>query len=214
MSVSIATLGERALRRLGVAIIPVEDRPPLVTYVPAATIAINALIALGVIASDETPSPDDQALALAKVTQVQASLAAAAVVWWDDSGVPMAVAEEYTRLAATQLASAFGKPGDIQSYGIFEDRVRRMALVLSANDYANNAVQAVHDDLVARGRARWSVFDIPEVAELPYEVLAANRLAALFDKQIDPNGEAMATRALAQYIALPTSGEPVQGNYF
>jgi hypothetical protein len=112
------------------------------------------------------------------------------------------------------LASAFGKAVDPQLLPMFEARVRRMALVLSANDHATRAVQAVHDDLSARGKVRWSVFDIPEAAELPYELLAANRLAPLFDKPLDPNADAMAMRALAQYIALPTSGEAVVGTYF
>jgi hypothetical protein len=216
MSATVAELGERALRRLGVAIVPVADRPMLTSMVvPVDVVATNALIALAVIALDETPSNADQALALAKVLQVQASLASQAVVWWTDAeGVPMAVAEEYTRLVATQLASAFGKPADMQSYGMFEDRVRRMALVLGAPDYAEGAVQATHDDLVARGRARWSVWDIPEMCEEPYVWLAANRLAPLFDKQPSPRDDIAADVALARYIALPTSGEPVQGNYF
>ncbi|HXI78044.1 MAG TPA: hypothetical protein VNH21_12960, partial [Steroidobacteraceae bacterium] len=66
MAVSIATLGERALRRLGVAIIPAADRPALAAPVALAAIATNALLWLAIIAADETPSPADAALALAK----------------------------------------------------------------------------------------------------------------------------------------------------
>jgi len=216
MSVSIATLGERALRRLGVAIVPIADRPMLVSkVVPVDIIATNALVELGVIAADETPAPLDQALALAKAVQVQASLAAQALVWWSDAeGVPMAVAEEYTRLTAMSCASAFGKQVDPQMLGLLEARVRRMALVLGAPDYANDAVQWVHDDLAARGKVRWSCIDIPPYAEEPYVWLAANRLAPLFDKDVNPNDDVAASIALARYVALPTSGEAVPVAYF
>lgn len=214
MTVGIDTIGERALRRLGVAIVPVADRPMLTSMVPPATIATSALIELGVIASDETPSASDQALALAKVTQVQASLTSQANVWWDDTGVPMALAEEYTRLTAMMLASSFGKQVDPQMLAVWEARVRRMALVLSSPDIGTEAVQAVHDLLSATGRVRWTVWDIPTAAEMPYELLAANRLAPLFDKPADAASDAIAARALAQIIALGTSGETVVASYF
>ena len=75
-------------------------------------------------------------------------------------------------------------------------------------------MQAVHDALVARGLARWSTFDIPVAAEMPYEMLAANRLAPLFDKQADPNDDILASRTLMQIIALPTVGETVRVAYY
>jgi hypothetical protein len=211
---SIADLGERALRRIGVAIIPVADRPPLNAMVAPASVATSALVELGVIAADETPSASDQALALAKVQAVQASLAAQALVWWDDAGIPSALVEEYTKLAAQQMATSFGKAGDLQIYTAIEARVRHVALVLSAPDLATAAVQAVHDNLAARGLVRWTVFDIPPAAIDPYVALAAAALAPRFDQQADPNAVVAATRSLAQIIALPTSGERVQVEYF
>jgi hypothetical protein len=210
----IATLGERVLRRLGVAVVPVADRPTLSTMIDPATIATDALVALGVIAADEVPAASDLALANATVASVQDSLASQAIVWWDNSGVPSAVREEYAKMAAAQMASAFGKQADPQIYAMLEARVRRMALVLSSFDLASEAVQAVHDGLAATGRVRWTVFDIPPAVELPYELLAANRLAPLFDKPADAGAELMATRQLAQIIALPTSGERTVAEYF
>ena len=321
MTVAVSTIAERALRRLGVAVVPVADRPALNTrvapadiataalvelgviatgqvpptqaaIVPSASIATNALVKLGVIASDETPSPTDAALAQAavtavhsslvaqgnadwtsaaitdavaeeyaglaaahmassfgkavdpamvqllegrvaavarvsramalaqsKVTQVQASLISQANVSWDNLGVPTAVAEEYIRLTAMALASSFGQKVDPQMLGVFEGGagLRRAAAVMAApTNSAANAVyaKAVHDGLVARGLARWSVFDVPVAAELPYEMLAANRLAPLFDKQADPNDDVLASRALMQIIALGTTGESVRVAYF
>ena len=202
------------MRRLGVAVIPIADRPPLATMITPEVIATDALVELGVIAADEVPSASDQALALAKVGAVQDSLASQAIVWWDNSGVPSALREEYTKMAASQMASSFGKAADPAVYALFENRVRRMALVLSGTDHAQRAVQAVHDDLAARGRVRWTTFDIPVAAEMPYEILAANRLAPLFDKQGNPAEDMMAMRTLAQIIALPTSGERTRAEYF
>jgi hypothetical protein len=155
-----------------------------------------------------------QALAVSKVSQVQASLVSQALVTWDNLGVPTAVAEEYTQLTALALASSFAVKMDPQMQPILETRVRRMAMILGAPDVAADAVMAVHNSLVARGLARWSVFDIHPAAELPYEMLAASRLAPLFDKQADPNDDALASRALAQIIALPSSGEPVRAVHF
>jgi hypothetical protein len=210
----VSDLGERALRRIGVAVVPVADRPPLNAMVSPASVATAALVELGVIASDETPTASDQALALAKVQAVQDSLTARALTWWDNTGIPSAVAEEYTKMAATLAATSFGKAGDIQIYAALEARVRQVALVLSAPDLATAAVQAVHDDLAARGRVRWSIQDIPPAAVDPYVALAAAALAPRFEQQFPPDAVVAATRSLAQIIALPTSGERVQTEYF
>ncbi len=215
MSVTIAALGERALRRLGVAVVPVSDRPALSTMVADVTIATNALIELGVIAADETPSTADQALAEAKLAAVQDSLTAQAVTWWGNSaGVPRAVQEEYTKLTALFMASSYGKQADPAQLPMLEGRVRRMALILSSPDLATEAVQGVHDDLASLGYVRWSVFDIPAAVEGPYEIMGANQLAPLFDKPVDVRADAEAMRSIARYIALGTSGETVRAVYF
>jgi len=210
----IATLGERALRRLGVAVIPVADRPPLTTMIAPDTIATDALVELGVIAADEIPSAADQALALAKLGAVQDSLTSQALVWWDNTGIPSALREEYTKMTAAQMATSFGKQADPAVYALLENRVRRMALVFTGPERATEAVQAVHDHLVATGRARWSSWDIPPAADLPYELLAANRLAPLFEKPADAGADVLAMRSLAQIIALPSSGERTVAEYF
>jgi hypothetical protein len=316
VTASVATLGERALRRLGVAVVPVADRPPLNTRLSPAAIATNALVELGeiataqvpltqaavvpsdtiatlaltklgVIASDETPSTPDmtlaqnavaavhanlvaqgiadwtsaaitsavseeyaalaalhmassfgrqpdaamlpvleqriaavsriiraQNLALAKVQAVQASLTAQANVFWDDTGIPTSVAEEYTRLTAIALASSFGKQADPSLIPALEARVKRASMVYRAPTDAQDAVMAVHNDLSARGRVRWSVWDIPPAAEEPYVVKAANLLAPLFDMPADARSDVAADIALARMIALESSGELVRADYF
>jgi hypothetical protein len=214
MTVSVATLGERALRRLGVAIVPEAERPSLIVTVPAATIATNALIELGVIASDETPSTTDQALALAKTNSVHDSLVAQSFVRWTVGAIPQAVAEEYIKLTAAAAATAFGKQADLQAYTALEQRVRKIAMMMQAGDEATVAVLAVHRDLVARDMARWSSFDIPDAAEQSYVMLAAQLLAPSFGGQVNPQENLVAMALLAKYIALGPSGERVHAEYY
>lgn len=214
MPATVAQLGERALRRLGVAVVAAAARPALSAVVPAATIATRALIMLGVIAADETPSAADQALALGKVEAVHDQLVAQGFVSWPLAAIPQAVAEEMTRLAALHLAPAFGKAADPAMQDAIETRIRRVAVVMGAPDLAAEAVLAVHSDLTARGKARWSVFDIPSAVEHPYVVLAANILAPEFGLPVDDRSGLMAMTRLAQIIALPLTDEVLAVEFF
>jgi hypothetical protein len=87
-------------------------------------------------------------------------------------------------------------------------------MVLSADDNAQQAVQAVHDDLVMRGIARWTSQDIPDPVGPQYAVLAADRLAPLFGMDTDAKDSALAMVSIYRFIALPTSGETVTAAYF
>lgn len=214
MSVSVATLGERALRRLGVAVVPVADRPALTVTIAAATIATNALLWLAIVAAEETATPTDQAYALTKVGAVHDSLVAQGFVSWPLSAIPRYVSEEYVLLTAMHCAPSYGKAADPAQLPVIEARVRKASLVLRAPTLANEAVMAVHRHLVATGAARWSVFDIPDAAEYPVMLMAANELAPAFGQQANPADAVTAMRALAQIIALPSTGEHVTAVYF
>jgi hypothetical protein len=215
MTVSIGTIAQQALRRLGVRIVPLDDSPTLTEMVPFATIATNALIELGVIASDETPIPSDQALMLDKVASVHAALDAQGVVWWPSGSVPRAFVEEYTKLTAAMAGSSFGKAIDPAMVALLEARIRKGAMVLSSDDNAQQAVQAVHDDLVMRGIARWTSLDIPNALGDPYVVLTCANLDPLFGLQTtDANDVRDAMVAIYRYVALPSSGETVSVAYF
>jgi hypothetical protein len=214
VSVPVSTLAQQTLRLLGVRVVPLDDSPVLTELVPVATIATMALVELGVIASDETPIPSDQALALDKVASVHAALDAQGVIWWDATAVPRAFVEEFTKLAAGQMASSFGKAVDPAVLALLEARVRKGAMVLSADDNAVRAVMDVHNDLAMRGIARWSSQDIPDAVGNSYVVLAADALAPLFERKTDPKDAAMAMVAIFRYVALPTSGERIVVEYF
>ena len=214
MTTSVGTIAQKALRRLGVRVVPVDDSPTLTEMVPFATIATGALIELGVIASDETPIPSDQSLMVDKVASVHAALDAQGIVWWPSGSVPRAFTEEYVKLAAAFAGSSFGKAIDPAMVPLLEARVRKGAMVLSADDNAQQAVQAVHNDLVMRGIARWTSLDIPEALSDPYATLAADALAPLFGGDTDPNDTRDAMVAIYRYVALPSSGETVSTAYF
>ena len=214
MTTSIGTIAQKALRRLGVRVVPLDDSPTLTETVSVATIATAALVELGVVASDETPIPSDQSLMVDKATSVHAALDAQGAVWWTSDAIPRAFVEEYTKLTAAMAGSSFGKAIDPAMVPLLEARVRKGAMVLSADSKAQEAVQAIHDDLVMRGLARWTSLDIPEPVGEAYEVLAADRLAPLFGGDTDPRDTQAAMIAIYRYIALPTSGETVSTAYF
>jgi hypothetical protein len=214
MTVSIGTIAQKALRRLGVRVAPVDDSPTLTEMVPVATIATMALVELGVIASDETPIPSDQALMVDKVASVHAALDAQGVVWWPSGSVPRAFTEEYVKLSAAMAGSSFGKAIDPAMVSLLEARVRKGAMVLSADTKAQEAAQAIHDDFVMRGIARWTSLDIPNPVGEAMEVLTADRLAPLFGGDTDPRDTQAAMVAIYRYVALPSSGETVSVAYF
>ena len=123
--------------------------------------------------------------------------------------------EEYTKLTAAHASSSFGKATDPAVIALLEGRVRRGAMVIASHDIAVEAVMAVHNDLVGRGVARWSSNDIPEMAALSYEQLAAYNLAPKFPPAEQDKAEvAQAMSSLFKITALPTSGERVVVEYF
>ena len=214
MTTSVGTIAQKALRRLGVRVVPLDDSPTLTETVPVATIATAALVELGVIASDETPIPSDQALMLDKVASVHAALDAQGVVWWPSGSVPRAFVEEYTKLTAAMAGSSFGKSIDPAIVALLEARVRKGAMVLSADDNAQQAVQAVHDDLVMRGIARWTVQDIPEALSRSVCHARGRCAGTAVRWRHRPNDTRDAMVAIYRYVALPSSGETVSTAYF
>jgi hypothetical protein len=214
VTVSIGTIAQQALRRLGVRIVPLDDSPVLTETVATAIIATQALVELGVIAPDETPSQYDLDLTSDKLASVHAALDAQGVVWWTVYEIPRGFTEEYVKLTAAMSASSFGKTVDPTIVALLEGRIRKGAMVLSADDNANQAVQAVHDYLVMRGVARGTVFDIPDAVGNQYAVLAADRLAPLFGMETDPKDAALAMISIYRFVALPSSGETVAAAYF
>jgi hypothetical protein len=155
-----------------------------------------------------------QALALARVAVVHDALVSQGNASWPLSAIPQAVADEYAGLVAQSVAPSLGQAADPKMIAALEERVRRAALVARGQALAEQAVQAVHDDLAARGKARWTIRDIPRAAERPYVMLAAYHLAPEFGVTPSEPDRGMATIDLIRLAALPSSGERTRAEYF
>jgi hypothetical protein len=153
-----------------------------------------------------------QAMAEAKVAELNASMIARGNISWTD--IPVAAAEQYIQITALALAPIFGQEADSKLFLMLEERIRQISVIARAPQDAHDAVMAVHTELSSSDKVRWSVFDIPPSAEQPYVVKAANRIAMNFGKQVDPRAEAASDAVLARIIALPSSGEIVRTMYF
>jgi hypothetical protein len=214
MAATVSDLGARVLRRLGIAAVAASDRPGQSAPVTVETVAREALQWLGVIAADETPAPADASLAQEKVRHIADSLIAQGLVGWSADAIPAAVAEEVVRLVAMHLAPAYGKTTDPAQLEAIEGRIRRVSLIVGAPQIAEQAVMDVHANLDARGKTRWTVWDLPDFVEGPYIMMAANLVAPQFGLPADPAADVRAMRELAQVTALPSEGEPVRAVYF
>jgi hypothetical protein len=215
MAATIADLGARVLRRLGVAVVAAADRPALTALVSVDRIATRALQMLGVVASDETPAAADMEIAREQVAMVHDALVGAGCrvlvdqrhpacrrgrihpPGGDASGADLRQAGGPGHPGRDRGASA---PGGVQ--------------LLNAPAVAEQAVMDVHANLDARGKTRWGAFDIPDYAEEPVVVLAANRCAPAFGLPVDPAADVRAMRDLAQVIALGAGPEPIRAEYF
>jgi hypothetical protein len=155
-----------------------------------------------------------QALAEARVNAIHDELVGSAHVSWAASAIPQAVSDDYVALTMIKLAPVFEIKADPNGIPAMEARIRHFSLVQRAPDLATEAVTAVHADLAARGKVRWTLTDIPLAAELPYLLLAAFKLAPEFDKPANVNDYTLAEKSIARLIALPTSGERVRAQYF
>ena len=155
-----------------------------------------------------------QTLAEARVNAIHDELVGSAHVSWAASAIPQAVSDDYVALAMIKLAPVFEIKADPSGVPVLEARVRHFSPVQRAPALATEAVMAVHADLGARGKLRWTVWDIPQAAEQPMVLLAAFRLGPEFDRQVAPSDVIQAEHALARMIALPTSGERVRAEYF
>ena len=211
---TVIELGARALQRLGVAVVTAADRPAPEATIGYSEVATAALQELGVVGADETPATADQQLASSKALSVHGALSGSGLVTWASTAIPRAVAEDYIKLTAAQLASSFGKVAGPEVITAFEARVRRYALVTAAGDLATQAVMDLHNELASTGVAEWTTQDIPPGAEEPYVTLAAVALAPTFEKQVDPNMALMARQRLRRLVALPSAGDPVRAEYF
>jgi hypothetical protein len=156
-----------------------------------------------------------QARALAKVQAVQAELNDLGLVTWTADAIPASLADAMASMAAMQMGPEFGKEFDPKMYAFNQDRVRRVSMGGPAGQaLAEQKVRAVHYSLDARGRTRWTLYDLPEWAEEPYVLMAATLLAPECGAKADPTWYAAADMDLMRIVSLPSEREPVRAVYF
>ena len=155
-----------------------------------------------------------QTLAEARVNAVHDELVGNAHVSWAASAIPQAVSDDYVALTMIKVAPLFEIKADPAGVPLLEARIRHFSMVQLAPALATEAIMAVHADWAARGKVRWSSFDIPAAAEEPYVLRAAFKLAPEFDKPANPNDYTWAEKSIARIITLPTSGERTPAVYF
>jgi len=153
-------------------------------------------------------------LALEQAEAAHAQLVAIGAASWDKDHIPVAVADQYIELVRMAVAPLLRVEIPNADRQALQEQVRRVSLVLGSQTLAEDAVMATHANLAAQGKARWSIFDIPDFAEAIYEVLAANRLAPAFGVPIDQISGAAAMADLNRLVALGASSEPVRAEYF
>lgn len=156
-----------------------------------------------------------QTRAVDKVQAVQNEVNALGLVTWTSDAIPAAVVDPLAALAVLQMGPEFGKEFDPKMWEFNLNRIRMVSMGGPAGQaLAEQKIKAVHYSLEARGRARWSLYDVPSWAEEPIVLMAAVLLAPECGVKADPNWAVGAEMDLMRIISLPSNREPVQVAYF
>jgi hypothetical protein len=156
-----------------------------------------------------------QARAEVKVRSIQSELNGMGIASWGADAIPASMGDAYATLVAEMLGPDFGKEQNPKAFGINWDRVRQIAMGGPAGQaLAEQKIRAVHASLDARGKTRWTLYDLPIYAEEPYVMMAAYMLAGEFQIKGDPSWWATAEVDLARIVSIPSDGGVVQACYF
>lgn len=162
-----------------------------------------------------------QTLAEARVVEVHEALNGAGLVEWPVTAVPLTEVEAYVAMTASLLAPIYNVGQDAAGREVWASTwrssfasVRRSAIVRRAPELASQKIMAVHQAYAARGRVRWTIWDIPVYVEEPYVLLAASIMAPECDVKADPSWAVQGDQLISQFIALGSSGERVAAEYF
>lgn len=156
-----------------------------------------------------------RARAVAKITAAHEELNALGVVDYTADAIPPSAAESYIALAVAALGPSFGRPADPAAEQAEMARIRRIAMGGPAGQaLAEQKVLAVHGDLDARGKVRWTLMDLPDFAEEAYVFMAATWLAPECGVEANPNWWPLAEQMLARAVSVPSARQPVVAVYF
>lgn len=156
-----------------------------------------------------------QARAADKVAAVQQEINALGLVTWTDAAIPAAVVDPMAALAVLQMGPEFGREFDPKVWEFNVQRIRMVSMGGPAGQaLAEQKVRAVQWSLEARGRARWTMFDVPRWAEESLVAMAATLLGPECGVKPDPAWMPMAEMELMRIVSLPSNREPVTAVYF
>lgn len=155
------------------------------------------------------------ARAIVRVGLVHEELNAIGLVSWTSDTIPVSVSDCYMAMASSKMEAEGGAALTDAQYAVQVQRVRMVAMGGPAGQaLAEQKVRAVHFSLEARGRVRWTLFDVPDFAEEPYVLKAAVLLGPECGVKVDPTWDIQAERELMRIVSIPTNGDPVRADYF
>jgi hypothetical protein len=155
------------------------------------------------------------ARAINHINVVHEELNALSLVTWTSDTIPASASDCYRAMASAKMVAEGGKPLPLPEYEGWVQRVRMIAMGGPAGQaLAEQKVLAVHYSLEARGRIRFTIYDIPDWAWEPYVLKAATLLGPECFVKVDPMWDMQAERELMRIVQLPSGGEPVQVDYF
>lgn len=180
-------LAQNALKLLGVNPVEQASAPGLdgETFTQS-QIGTFALQALGVYASDETPTTSDADLAATYVVAFHNHLVSLNLVRWLETAIPTEASVIYTMATAAKLGPSFGKAESQADYDKAVTDIRAIALSGQyAQSFALDHVAMVHNELVGLNLASWAETEIPDALSETYSKMAAIRMAPAFGQPVD-----------------------------
>lgn len=211
MPVTIDTLGQRVLRRLGLSLVPGAERDTLGAVVTLSEVARQALQVvgvnqapttanvgsvaqndlalrvlrrLGVVASDELPTADDLAVATDKVRDANQMASAMGVGSWTLDAIPEYAAEQIELMAANLAAATYGRSGDPALNATLLAEMRAMALGgTRGQQIAERKAAQAFAMVVSAGVADWASDMTPGYMAPALVQLTANLLAPVYGKE-------------------------------
>lgn len=206
-----AYLAQNALKLLGVNLVEQQANPGADgSLFTVANIGNMALVQLGIIASDQTASSQDTALATQYAGAFQAEMVQLNYVRWTASTIPMLAANLYMIAVAALLGPAFEKPFQAAEYAGAVAQIKQLAIAnSSAQQFAYDNIGLVHQTLLGKNMVSWDLNSIPDPVAQYYILLAAQNMATTFGQTFDPAAYNGAMAGIRRYCLSGAYGQAI-----
>jgi len=232
MPVTVEELGQRVLRRLGLALVAGSERAdtgsavslyevarqalrvvgvnPAPPYANSGTVgpllmATRVLRRIGVVDANEAPETADTNLVGDKVRDANQILLALGIGNWSVDFIPEYVAEPLEIMVASLAASSYGKQGNPDAYAQALNDIRAMALSgTRGQEIAEQKARQAFGMVVAAGVADWGADATPAYMAPALVQLTANLLAPVYGKPAEPADTIM--QSMRQTLLLGPRG--------